>query len=83
MASQPQPITGWKETYTLVPWMIKCEPTQDNYLTKDSAIDTFQIRNLSTKRFIKKIGVIESKLLFTVHSIVAKTLSVRYRLVVD
>ncbi|WP_223157448.1 type II toxin-antitoxin system PemK/MazF family toxin [Sulfurovum sp. bin170] len=77
------PITGWSETYSFVPWMVKCEPTKDNHLTKDSAIDTFQIRNLSTKRFIKKIGVIDSELLFVVHSIVAQTLSVRYKLVVD
>lgn len=77
------PIIGWNETYRFVPWMVKCEPTEDNYLTKDSAIDAFQIRNLSTKRFIKKIGVIESELLFIVHSIVAQTLSVRYKLVVD
>ncbi len=77
------PMTGWSEIYDSVPWMIKCEPTPHNHLTKDSAIDCFQIRNLSTKRFIKKIGEIDSELLFLVHSIVAQTLSVRYRLVVD
>jgi mRNA interferase MazF len=77
------PITGWNDLYKAVPWMIKCEKTAKNYLTKDSAIDCFQIRNLSTQRFIKKIGAIDSELLFIVHSIVAQTLSVRYRLVVD
>jgi mRNA interferase MazF len=77
------PITGWNEMYSRVPWMIRCEPTPNNHLTKESAIDAFQIRNLSTKRFIKKIGMIDSELLFLVHSIVAQTLSVRYRLVVE
>jgi len=77
------PITGWSDIYNSVPWMIKCEPTEDNHLTKESAIDSFQIRNLSIKRFIKKIGTIDSELLFFVHSIVAQTLSVRYRLVID
>ena len=77
------PITGWNKLYKAVPWMTKCEKTAENYLTKDSAIDCFQVRNLSTQRFIKKIGVIDSELLFIIHSIVAQTLSVRYRLVVD
>jgi len=69
--------------YSRVPWMIRCEPSQNNHLTKESTIDAFQIRNLSTKRFIKKIGMIDSELLFLVHSIVAQTLSVRYRLIVE
>jgi mRNA interferase MazF len=77
------PITGWSEIYSQVPWMIECEPTPQNHLSKPSAIDAFQIRNLSTKRFIKKIGEIDNELLFIVHSIVAQTLSVRYRLVID
>ena len=75
------PLTGWSENYVTVPWMIKCEPTTLNHLTKSSAIDAFQIRNLSTKRFVKKIGEIDEELLFRVHSVVAKTLSVKYRLV--
>jgi len=77
------PITGWNPMYEQVPWMLRCTPTPQNRLTKESAIDAFQIRNLSTRRFIKKIGTIDEELLFTVHAIVAKTLSVRYRLVVD
>jgi mRNA interferase MazF len=77
------PITGWNEMYDQVPWMVRCEPTSENGLSKTSAIDAFQIRNLSTKRFIKRIGVIDEDLLVEVHSVVAKTLSVRYRLVRD
>jgi len=77
------PITSWNKIYEQVPWMVKCNPTDRNNLNKISAIDTFQIRNLSTQRFIKKIGSIENELLFMVHSIFVKTLSVRYRLVLD
>ncbi len=75
------PLTGWNENYVSVPWMIKCEPDNANNLTKTSSIDAFQIRNLSTKRFIKKVGEIDDTLLFKVHSVVAQTLSVKYRLV--
>ncbi|MBW2664259.1 MAG: type II toxin-antitoxin system PemK/MazF family toxin [Deltaproteobacteria bacterium] len=32
-----------------------------NKLTKPSAIDTFQIRSVSTKRFLRKIGSVSKK----------------------
>ena len=77
------PITSWNPIYKDVPWMIKCTPSDKNRLSKTSTIDAFQIRNLSTKRFIKKIGSIDEALLFEVHSIVAKTLNIRYQLSVS
>jgi len=76
------PITGWNDQYIQIPWMIKCKPTTTNHLTKLSAIDVFQIRNLSTQRFIKRIGNIDKILLFKVHETVVKTLSLKYRLVI-
>jgi len=76
------PITGWNPIYQQVPWMIPCTPNTHNGLTKPSAIDAFQIRNLSIRRFVKRLGTIDDDLLFQVHQIVAKTLSVRYSLVV-
>ncbi|WP_457605899.1 type II toxin-antitoxin system PemK/MazF family toxin [Nitratifractor sp.] len=72
------PITGWNELYAQVPWMIRCEPDNDNGLSKCSSIDAFQIRNLSTRRFIHRIGSIDNDLLHKVHSAIVKTLSVRY-----
>ena len=75
------PITGWDERYGTVPWMIPCPPDEHNGLEKLSALDAFQIRNLSTRRFLKRLGRIDDALLFRVHTAVAKTLSIRYRLV--
>lgn len=77
------PITGWSKQYEKIPWMIKCEPNIFNHLTKLSSIDAFQIRNLSTQRFMKRIGSIDEALLFTAHETVVKTLSLKYRLVMD
>lgn len=74
------PITGYNSVYEYVPWMIKIECNKENNLAKLSAGDTFQIRNLSKRRFIKKIGKIDKNLLFKIHSAVAKTLSVNYTL---
>ena len=57
------PITGWKDNFSGAIWMVKIEPDTPNKLAKMSAIDTFQIRSISTKRFIKKIGLIQPDIL--------------------
>jgi mRNA interferase MazF len=50
------PITDWKEPYTAIPWMIRLNPDTVNGLTKMSAVDTFQIRSISTQRFVRRLG---------------------------
>ena len=57
------PITAWKDRYQGAIWMIRIEPDSENKLTKLSAIDTFQIRSISTKRLLRKIGSVSSKVL--------------------
>ena len=57
------PITSWKESFSGAIWMVKAEPDSDNKLRKVSAIDCFQIRSISTRRFIKKIGLVSSTIL--------------------
>jgi mRNA interferase MazF len=52
------PITGWKEHYSIAPWMIKIEPNAENGLAKISSLDCFQIRSVSQGRLIEKIGEI-------------------------
>jgi mRNA interferase MazF len=52
------PLTDYKENYRNVPWMVIIEPNIENGLTKISAIDLFQVRSLSQKRLIKKIGMV-------------------------
>lgn len=41
------PFTDWKEAYDSVSWMIRISPDAANGLSKESAIDCFQIRSLS------------------------------------
>jgi len=53
------PLTDWKDRYSQAAWMVKINPNANNGLSKDSAADTFQIRSISTNRFIRKMGVIE------------------------
>ncbi len=55
------PITEWKDRYHGAIWMVRIEPNNENMLKKRSAIDTFQIRSISTMRFIRMIGKVPSE----------------------
>lgn len=72
------PITDWKDTYIHYPWMIKIIPNTQNNLSKESAIDCFQVKSLSTDRFIQKIGDVKN--IFEIHSTITKTLNPLYKL---
>ena len=74
------PITDYKQAYMHYPWMVRIAPDPLNRLRKVSAIDCFQIKNFSDKRFIEKIGEIDAELLMQVHETIVKTLDPLYRL---
>ena len=57
------PITEWKDRFQGAIWLVRMEPDNENKLMKPSAIDTFQIRSISTKRFFKKTGSVSSNVL--------------------
>lgn len=50
------PITDWNERYIGADWMVKIKPTTQNNLNKDSTADCFQVKSLSTDRFVCKLG---------------------------
>jgi len=52
------PITGWKDQFQDAPWMVKLEPESNNNLKKLSVADCFQIRSVSTLRFVRKVGTV-------------------------
>ena len=57
------PLTEWKDRFWGAIWMVKIEPDRVNKLKKPSAIDTFQIRSVSTQRFLRKTGSVSSAVL--------------------
>ena len=57
------PITEWKDRFQGAIWLVRIEPDNENKLIKTSAIDTFQIRSVSTKRFLRKTGSASSNVL--------------------
>lgn len=52
------PITNWNALWADNPFFVMLEPDSVNGLKKKSAVDCFQIRAISHKRFLKKIGKI-------------------------
>ena len=57
------PITEWKDRFQGAIWLVRIEPDNENKLMKPSAIDTFQIRSVSTKRFLRKTGLVSSNVI--------------------
>ena len=70
------PVTNWKERYATRPWMVKLETNNSNGLTKNSAVDTFQVRSLSKNRLIKKPGQLNNSKMEEITSALAIVLKI-------
>ena len=65
------PITHWKPSYAMVPWLVYLKPNKTNGLTKDSAADAFQVKSVSLQRFENKIGTVTADQLEQISAAVA------------
>jgi mRNA interferase MazF len=70
------PVTDWKERYSMAPWMVKIIPDNTNNLSKESAIDCFQIRAIDEQRFVRKIGAVSSSVLLKIETALAVVLKI-------
>jgi len=70
------PITDWKNSYEIAPWMIKIEPNRRNGLTKDSSADCFQVRSVSQYRFVKRLGELSDSIMDEIRIGLSKVLSI-------
>ena len=50
------PVTAWSKYWDENPFFISLKPDSNNGLQKKSAVDCFQMRAVSHKRFVEKIG---------------------------
>ena len=57
------PVTSWQSKFQNQPFMIKIIADSRNGLDQDSAGNVLQVRSLSTKRFVKKLGQTTSAIL--------------------
>lgn len=64
------PVTAWKERFRGALWMTRLQPDTQNGLQKESVADAFQIRSISTKRFLRKTGSVSSEVLDAVKTAV-------------
>jgi|SRR5690554_4138484 len=72
------PLTDWKTHYKIAPWIVQILPNAKNNLSKTSAADCFQVRSLSEKRIIGKVGKIDTETLEKIKEGLAKVLSIGY-----
>jgi mRNA interferase MazF len=50
------PITDWKQIFTTFPWFVHLPASATNGLQKDSGADAFQVKSVSTNRFVSLRG---------------------------
>ena len=68
------PLTDWENHYAVSPWMVKIEPDEHNNISKISSIDCFQIRSVSTTRFIRNIGEVDTAILAAIENAISLVL---------
>ncbi len=50
------PLTTWQERFQGCDWLVRIDPDGSNNLDKPSAADTFQLRSVSTRRCVRRLG---------------------------
>jgi mRNA interferase MazF len=50
------PVSGWQDRFQGCDWLVRLDPDASNNLDKPSTADTFQVRSLSTRRFVRRLG---------------------------
>src|SRR5947208_2596762 len=54
------PVTAWQDRFADCDWLVRLEPDASNGLEKVSAADTFQVRSISCRRFVRLLGRLSS-----------------------
>jgi len=52
------PVTDWKPVFSNLSWFVFLAASKSNGLKKDSGADAFQVKSLSSDRFVRRIGVV-------------------------
>ena len=72
------PLTKWQDRYTERKWMVSLEPTTENGLNKRSAADSFQVKSISTKRFLRQIGTLSETELQAIIKAIALVINIDF-----
>lgn len=52
------PLTAWDARFAKAPWHVPIEADAGSGLSKKSSADTFQVRSISVRRLVNRIGVV-------------------------
>lgn len=52
------PLTSWQERFAQAAWLVPVEAQAEKGLTRKSAADTVQVRSMSEKRLVKRLGLL-------------------------
>jgi mRNA interferase MazF len=50
------PVTAWQDRFQGCDWLVRVEPDSANNLDKPTAADALQVRSISTRRFVRRLG---------------------------
>ena len=70
------PVTVWSPPWEKNPFFISLEANSTNRLEKKSVVDCFQIRAISHKRFMEKIGDISTNKIHLIKKSIALILDI-------
>ena len=65
------PITGWQAEFSGNIWLVNVRPNRTNGLTKESAVDTLQIKCVDVQRFLTKRGRLTATLMNEIGAAIA------------
>ena len=57
------PLTEWDQRFETAPWHVPVEPTPENGLSKKSSADTYQVRSISEKRLVRRLGILSDQVM--------------------
>lgn len=70
------PVTGWQPRWQNHPFFLAIDPEPRHGLTKKGAVDCFQLRALSHRRFVKRLGELNKEEMDQIRSAVALILDI-------
>ncbi|MCP3957844.1 MAG: type II toxin-antitoxin system PemK/MazF family toxin [bacterium] len=70
------PITGWQRRWEEHPFFLTIAPEPRHGLRKKSAVDCYQVRALSHRRFIKRLGALSEQEMGHIKTAVALVLDI-------
>jgi mRNA interferase MazF len=57
------PLTEWDRRFETAPWHVPVETSPENGLSKKTSADTFQVRSISERRLVRRLGMLSDQVM--------------------